>query len=91
MQEIPVQFLGGLERSPGKGIGYPPQYSGASLVAQMVKNLPATQETWVSSLGREDPLEEEMATHSSILTWRIPRIEEPGRLQSMGSQESDTT
>ena len=50
----------------------------------MVKNLPAMQETWVSSLGREDPLEEGMATHSSILAWRIPRTEEPGRLQSMG-------
>ena len=87
MQEIPVQFLGGLERSPGKGIGYPPQYSGASLVAQMVKNLPATQETWVSSLGREDPLEKEMATHSSILAWRIPWTEELGSgLWSMGSQ-----
>ena len=53
-----------------------------------VKHLPAmqeTQETWVQSLGQEDPLEEEMATHSSILTWRIPWTEEPGRLQSMGS------
>ena len=52
----------------------------------MVKNLPAMQETWVSSLGREDPLEEGMATHSSILAWRIPRTEEPGRIQSMGLQ-----
>ena len=52
-----------------------------SLVAQMVKNLPAMQETWVRSLGREDPLEKEMATHSSILTWRIPWTEEPGGLQ----------
>ena len=58
----------------------------ASLVAQMVKNLPAMQETWVQSLGREDPLENEMATHSGILTWRIPWTEEPGRLQSTGSQ-----
>ena len=58
----------------------------ASLVAQMVKNLPATQETQVRSLGREDPLEKGMATHSSILAWKIPRTEEPGRLQSMGSQ-----
>ena len=57
-----------------------------SLVAQMVKNLPAMQETWVRSLGREDPLEKEMATHSSILAWRIPWTEEPGGLQSMGSQ-----
>ena len=49
------------------------------------------QETWVQFLGREEPLEKEMATHSSILAWRIPWTEEPGRLQSMGSQESDTT
>ena len=52
----------------------------------MVKNLPAMQETWVRSLGREDPLEKGMATHSGILAWRIPWIEEPGRLPSMGSQ-----
>ena len=58
----------------------------ASLVAQMVKNLPAIWETWVQSLGQEDPLEKEMATHSSILAWRIPWIEEPGGLQFMGSQ-----
>ena len=57
----------------------------------MVKTLPAMQETQVRSLGREDPLEEEMATHSSILAWEIPRTEELGRLQSVGSQESDTT
>ena len=57
-----------------------------SLVAQMVKNPPATQETSVRSLGWEDPLEKGMATHSSILACRIPRTEEPGRLQSMGSQ-----
>ena len=59
---------------------------GASLVAQMVKNLPALWETQVQSLGREDPLEEEMATHSSVFAWEIPWTEEPGRLQSMGSQ-----
>ena len=53
-------------------------------MAQTVKNLPAMQETWVRSLGQEDPLEEGMATHSSILAWRIPWTEEPGRLQSMG-------
>ena len=58
----------------------------ASLVAQSVKNLPAVLETRVRSLGREDPLEEEMATPSSILAWRITWIEEPGGLQSMGSQ-----
>ena len=57
----------------------------ASLVAQTVKNLPAVQETWVQSLGQEDPLEREMATHSSILAWRIPWTEEPGGLQPMGS------
>ena len=57
-----------------------------SLVAQMVKRLPAMQETWVRSLGREDPLEKEMATHSSTLTWKIPWMEETGRLQSMGLQ-----
>ena len=57
-----------------------------SLVAQMVKRLPTMQETQVQSLGREDPLEKEMATHSSILAWKIPWMEEPGRLQSMGSQ-----
>ena len=58
----------------------------ASLVAQTVKNLPAMQETQVQSLGREDPLEKEMATHSSILALRIPWTEEPGRLQSKGLQ-----
>ena len=58
----------------------------ASLLAQTVKNLPAMRETWVRSLGWEDPLEEGMATHSSILAWRIPWIEEPGGLLSMGSQ-----
>ena len=61
----------------------------ASLIAQLVKNLPAMQETWVQFLGWEDPLEKEMATHSSILAWRIPWTEEPGKLQSIGSQESD--
>ena len=56
------------------------------LVAQMVKNLPAMWETWVQSLGQEDPLEKGMATHSSVLTWRIPGTEEPGGLQSVGLQ-----
>ena len=56
-------------------------------MAQMVKNLPTMQETWVRSLGWEDPLEKGMATHPSILAWRIPWTEEPGRLQSMGSQD----
>ena len=58
----------------------------ASLVAQTVKCLPTMRETWVRSLGREDLLEKEMATHSSVLAWKIPWMEEPGRLQSMGSQ-----
>ena len=58
----------------------------ASLLAITVKNLPAMQETWVPSPGREDPLGKEMGTHSSILAWKIPWTEEPGRLQSMGSQ-----
>ena len=79
-------LIPGSERSPGKWMGYPLQYSWASLVVQMVKNLPAMLETWVWSQGWEDPLEKEMATHSSILAWRIPCTEEPGRLQFMGSQ-----
>ena len=69
-----------------------PQWDKSSkikLVAQWVKNLPTMRETQVQSLGREDPLEREMATHASILAWRIP--EEPGGLQSMGSRELDTT
>ena len=57
----------------------------------MVENPPTKQETQVQSLGREDPLEEKMATHSSILAWEIPRTEEPGGLQSMRLQEPDTT
>ena len=61
-------------------------YLRASLVAQTVKNLPAMQEIWVQSLGQKDPLEKGMTTHSSILAWRIPWTEEPGRLHSMGSQ-----
>ena len=78
-----------MEKFTCKGIGYPLQYSWASLVAQMVKNPPAVQElqaTRVQSLGREDRLEEGMATHSRILAWRIPWTEEPGRLQSIGLQ-----
>ena len=60
--------------------------AGASLVAQKVKRLPEMQETWVQSLGQEDPLEKEIATHSSTLAWKIPCTEKPGRLQFMGSQ-----
>ena len=63
----------------------------SSGMAQRGKNLPAMQETWVQSPGREDPLEKEMTTHSSIRAWRIPGTEEPGRLQSMGFAESDTS
>ena len=58
----------------------------ASLMAQMVKNLPAMWETWVLSMGQEDPLEKGIATHSRILAWRIPWTEEPGGLRAMGSQ-----
>ena len=66
---------------------YQLSYQGrASRVVQRLKHLPAVQETWVQSLGREDPLEKKMATRSSILAWRIPWMEEPGGLQSMGSQ-----
>ena len=64
----------------------PLQFSRASLVAQRLKHLPAMQETWVQSLGWEDPLEKEMATHSSILARRIPWMEEPGGLESTGLQ-----
>ena len=60
-------------------------FLGTSLVAQTVKHLPTMQETWVQPLGQEDPLEKEMATHSSTLAWKIPWMEESGRLQSMGS------
>ena len=76
----------GSRRSPGEGIGYPFQCSWASLVVQLVKNVPSMQETRIRPLGWEDPLEKGMATHSSILAWRIPWTEEPGRLQSMGLQ-----
>ena len=60
-------------------------------MTQTVKHLPTMRETWVRSLGQEVPLEKEMATHSGILAWRIPRTEVPGRLQFMGLQELDTT
>ena len=70
-------LIPGSGRSPGQGIGYPLQRCWASLVAHTVKCL---WETWVQSLGQEDPLEKEMATHSSILAWKIPWREEPGRL-----------
>ena len=63
--------ISGLGRSPGEGKGYPFQYPWASLVAQLVKNLPAKWENWVQSLSWENPLEDDMATHSSIIAWRI--------------------
>ena len=81
---------GGRGRGQGPGRG-PGGGAGVSRVAQSVKKLPAMQETWVGFLRREDPLEKEMATHSSIFAWRIPWTEEPGGLQSMLSQESDMT
>ena len=86
-----------LEEQPLVGVALwfshspPLQHTHTLLVVQMVKNPPAMQKTQVRSLGREDPLEKEMVTHSSILAWRIPWMEEPGGLQSTGSKESDTT
>ena len=75
-----------LGRSPGEGIGYPFQYSWASLVAQMVKNLPVMAKTGDRSLSWEDPLEKGTATHSMVRVPWTPWTEEPGRLQFMGSQ-----
>ena len=80
----------GSGRSAREGIGYPLQYSWASLVTQLVMNLPSVWETWVPSLGWENMLEKEMATHSGILAWRIPWTDEPGRLQSMELQRVKT-
>ena len=77
-------------RSPEEGLGYPFQYSWASLGDQMIKNLPTMWETGVRSQGWKDPLEEGMTTHSIILAWRIPWTEEPDRLQSMGVTKSQT-
>ena len=74
----------GSGRLPGEGIGYPLQYSWASQVAQMLKNLPAMRKTWVQSLAWEDSLEEGMATHASILAWGIP-MDRGAWLQPMGS------
>ena len=84
LREVQVDYLGAL-------IIRLPWLRWASLVAQTVKTPPATWDTWVRSLGWEGPLEKGMATHSSILAWRIPWAEEPGRLQSMSLKESDTT
>ena len=69
---------------------HPSHKTGPSLVAQTVKNLPARQETWIASLGQEYPLEKELATHSSILAWENLWTENPGKLQSMGLQKSQT-
>ena len=80
----------GFGRSPGEGIGYPLQYSWVSLVAQKIKNLPAMQETWVQSLGWEDPLEKGTATHSSILAWRIPMDRGAWRVIVHGAAKSRT-
>ena len=84
-------MIPGWGRSAGEGIGYPLQDSWISLVAQMVKNLTAMWETWVRSLGWEDPLKKGMTTHSSILAWKIPWTEEFGGLQSIRSQRMGTT
>ena len=79
-------WISGSGRSAGGGHGNSLQNSWASLVAQMLKNPPAMREIWVRCLGQEDPLGKEMATHSSILAWRILMDEKPEGLQSMGSQ-----
>ena len=75
-----------LTRVPGRKTSQLSLLFTSSLVAQRLKHLPPMRETWVRSLGREDPLEKEMVTHSGILVWRIPWTEKPGKLQSTGSQ-----
>ena len=76
-----------MERSPGEGIGYPLQYSRASLVAQLVKNLPAMRETWVQSLGWEDPLEKGIATHSSSSDGKESACNAGDRVQFLGQED----
>ena len=83
--------ISGSGRSAGEGNGCPLQYSWASLVAQMVKNLPAMQETWVRSLGWKDPLEKGMAAHSSTLAWRSPWNRQVVGYSPWGCKESDVT
>ena len=83
-------MIPGSVRSPGERIGYPLHYSWASLVAQMVKNPPAMWETWVQSLSWENTLEEGMATHSSILAWRIPMDGGAWRTKAHGVAKSQT-
>ena len=84
-------MIPGLERSVGEAIGCPLPYSWASLVARLVKNPLTMWEIWVPSLGWEDPLEEEVATHSSVPAWKIPRTEESGRhgVSKSGTRLSD--
>ena len=84
-------MIPGSGRSSGEGIGYPFHFSWASLVTQMVKNMPAIWETWVPSLGWEDPLEEGMATPPVFLLGESLWTDEPGGLESMGLQKLDTT
>ena len=84
-------LIPGLGRSPGGGHDHPLQYSWALLVAQIVKNLPAMWESWVRSLGWEDPLDEGIATHSGILTWRIPIDRGSWWATVDGVEELDTT
>jgi hypothetical protein len=87
LSTVSLQFQGWFVLTSLKPIlGTVAAYVMVSLVAQRLKPLPAMWETWVRSLGQEDPLEKEMAIHSSILAWRIPWTEKPGGLQSMGSQ-----
>ena len=83
-------MIPGSGNSPGEGVGYPLQYSGDSLVAQTVKNSPAIRQTWVRSLGWKDPLQEGMATYSSILAWRIPMDRGAWRATAHGIEKTQT-
>ena len=79
MQETMPGLILGLGRPPGEGIGYSLHYSWASLVTRMIKNAPAMQESWIQSLGQENPLKKGMDTHFNFLAWRIQWTEEPGQ------------